>query len=286
MADQASLERSLPMCNYTVSNVKYPLLDWKPTFWLHFHMQGVGVEWMDEDLPIPNYLKYANIGFDIAWQINGYFGTQKGIEYLNDVIGKVLVSFAENKPERLPWKPDIKSADHYYPKIYKLKQLNIRSVSIQKREAPRRADSYDDHAFWAIKLYTEDLIRSGGVGVPIVYEHLEAWALRQFENKERSTIRAKCRSVWNWYDERDWDLPKRRKYNDEELLVCRQENMKRVNVIRKQKSIEKIKSVISDLTLQDQIKMKNGKFKISAIAKLAGMDRDTVSKHLKDMGLV
>jgi hypothetical protein len=263
------------------SNNKTYLLPHKPTFWLHFTMRGSGVEWQDFNLPIPNYLTHHSGYYDIAWQIDGYFGTKAGIEYLNDIIGRVLVTFAENKPERLLWKPDLKSADHYYPKIRKLSALLNLHSKPSRSKAPARADSFADYAFWAIKLYVEDRIREQGEGIMIAYELIEDWAMSQFEHKERSTIRAKCRSVWAWYDNKNWELPKGRKWK-----MSRTEHIKKVHLNRRAKTQNKIKAILDDMFLQETIKKKNGKYKISAIAELADIDTRTVSKHLKEMGLI
>ena len=155
-------------------------------------MQGAGVEWQDYNLPIPNYIEYIDGGYRIGWHIDGYFATKKGIEYLNDVIGRVLVTFKDNSPYRLPYKPDLQTADHYYPLIRKLSSLaNLHSRPSRSR-VPSRADSFADYAFWAIKLFTEDRIRDQGEGIPVPFSTIEDWAIVQFveeQGKERSTIR-------------------------------------------------------------------------------------------------
>lgn len=69
-------------------------------------------------------------------------------------------------------------------------------------------------------------------------------------------------------------------------MATRQENIAKVNANKIIKNKNKIKAILDDIFLQDQIKLKNGKYKISAIAELAGIHRETVSKHLKEMGLI
>jgi len=270
------------MRNYTKQEGKnQALLPYLPTFWLNFSISGDPTEWIAAGLPVPNFIAFTNRGAMLGWQIDGYFGTKRGIEYLNDTIGSITIALKEASPKRLPWKPDLRTADHYYPKIHKLKEFSgLRSVN-KRVQAPKRADSFDDHAFWAIKLWTEDQIRGQGEGLPVVYETLEDWALSQFIDKERSTIRAKCRSVWNWYEGRDWTLPKdKRKFE-----MSRQDHIKKVHANRNAKAQAKIRAVLEDMFIQDQIKTKAGKLKVSAIAKIVDMHRDTVAKHLKEMGL-
>jgi hypothetical protein len=264
---------------------KQELLPFLPTFWLHFHLKGTGVEWIDEGLPIPNYIHYTDDGYFVAWQIDGYFGTKRGIDHVNDTIARYLLTFSENEAKRLPWKPDVRDADHYFPKIRKLRDLNkLKSLS-KKIHAPVRADSFEDYTFWAIKLYVEDRIREIGM---IEYPFLEDWALGQFIEKERSTVRAKCRSIWNWYDQRDWQLPNlyTRKFTDEELRMSREDHIKKVNATRKAKTQAQIKSVLEDMFVQDEIRTKTGKPKATAIAKILDMDYRTVSQHLKSMDLI
>ena len=265
-----------------LNNKNQALLPLKPTFWLHFAMQGFGVEWQDFNLPIPNIIEYTESGYRIGWQIDGYFATQKGIEHLNDVIGRVLVTFNENSPHRLPYKPDLQTADHYFPKIRKLSALANLHSRPSRAKAPARADSYADYAFWAIKLYVEDRIREQSEGSIIAYELIEDWALSQFESKERSTIRAKCRSIWNWYDNRDWELPKDRR----SFEMSRTENMKKVNANKKAKTRAAIKSVLEDMFVREQIRTKSGKIKATEVAKILEINRKTVSEHLKEMNLI
>ncbi len=224
-------------------------------------------------------MQYANRGYFVGWQIEGYFATKQAIDFLNDTIGRVLVTLREAHPKRLPWKPDTKTADHYYPKIYKLKQITDRAKSLPpKQNAPRRADSFDDHAFWAIKLWTEDTIREQGEGVPVVYERLESWALAQFIHKERSTIRAKCRSVWNWYNAREWELPR----NERRFEMTRKERAISNSQKRAEQAKRKVANMITGM-FADEYKKKSGEWNITKLAKELKMSRNTVTKYLQEI---
>ena len=133
------------------------------------------------------------------------------------------------------------------------------------------------------------MIREFGEGTPIPYPLVEDWAMIQFDDHKKglSTIKAKCRSIWNWNDKRDWVLPKHYiKKNQKEVLMTRQENMNRVNANKNAKAQAKIRSVLEDVFVHDTLRFKNGKLKMGVIAKLVEMDYRTVSKHLKEMGLV
>lgn len=249
-----------------------------PTFWLHFSITGDPTAWIPEDLPIPNAIQLTAYGALLAWQVEGYFGTQKSIEYLNDTIAKISIALQESKPKRLPWKPDTKTADHYYAKIYKLKAFNDLPGVRKRTKAPTRADSFDDYAFWAIKLWTEDQIREQGEGSPIVYEALEEWALSQFIEKERSTIRAKCRSVWNWYEKRNWILPKDKR----SFEMTRSERAKANAQKKADEAKRKVINATSGL-MAKEYQTKTGKWNISKLAKELKMSRDTVRKYLPNI---
>lgn len=246
-----------------------------------FHMTGNGTEWIDEGLPTPTYLEHINKGYLIAWAIDGYFGTQQGTQYLNDIIARVLITFKDLKPTRQLYKPKIDSASHYLPKIYKLQELqNLKSLRKQIK-TPERADSFDDHVFWAIKLFCEDLIRNQGLAA---YSQLEDFAYSNF-TKDRSTLRAKCRSVFNYYETKNWQLPHSRKTKtDEELKVTRQERALANTKAREEKAKAKVINAVTGL-MSDIYKKKNGAWHIGKIAEDTNLYRDTVSKYLKELDL-
>jgi len=253
-------------------------------FWLQFHITGNGTEWIDEDLPIPTYHEIINKGYILAYALDGFFGTQNGSQYLNDIIARFLVTFRDFKPSRLPYKPKIEESGNYYPKIYKLRELSALRSLANKKLPRAAADKFEDFTFWAIKFYCEDLIRSQGMATA---EQLINFAYNNFENRERSTLKAKCRSVWNWYDQRDWQLQEssyKRKYkdNDEGLKVTRQERALKNAKIAEERSRRKILNCINGL-MADHYKKKSGSWHIGKIAADTGLTEKTVSKHLKEL---
>ena len=221
----------------------------------------------------------------MAYALDGYFGTTKGTEYLNEIIARFLISFKDYKPTRINTKPTIEALGTYYPRIYKLKELQaLKSLSSNK--LPRAAaEKFDDFTFWAIKFYCEDLIKSQGIPTA---DQLIQFAISNFEGKEYSTLKAKCRSVWHYYEQRNWTIPTpyKRKCTKEQYMATRQENMNKVNQNRIIKNRNKIKAVLDDIFLQDSIKFKNGKYRIGKIAELTGTHRETVTKYLKEFDLI
>lgn len=262
------------------------------SFWLYFHIVGIGDEWIEYNLPIPTLLKHINRGYYVAWAIDGYFGTKKSQEFLNDIIARFLISFKEQEIKRLAFKPTEKDLNnktaHILLKAYKLKEFSkqLKSLPVKKQYAPARADMFEDHTFWAIKLYSEDMIRATGF---IVYESLENWALSQFEHKERSTIRAKCRSVYNWYEARDWKLPERnnRRLKDylEETMASRTENMKKISAEKAERNRKLVINLITGMFADDYKKKSSGAWHYSKIAKDTNLSRYTVAKIIKNLDL-
>lgn len=247
-------------------------------------MHGNGTEWLDFDLPTPSYHAHSNKGYILAYALHGYFGTIKNQEYLNDVIARFLITFKDYKPERLPYKPNITPAGTYLPKIYKLQEFQALK-SISKKKCPQaRADKFEDFVFWAIKLHCESLIEEYGIAS---YSQLREFTITNFPNHKKgiSTPLCKCKSVWNWYDERDWKIPKRKKYNTDEelkeLLMTRQERARANAVKREKESKAKVLNMITGL-YADEFKKKSGAWHLGKIAEATKLTPKTVSKHIKE----
>lgn len=221
----------------------------------------------------------------IAYAIEGYFGTTKGTEYLNDIIARFLVTLKECRPTRVLPERGTKGAEiRYYPKIYKLKELQALK-SLSNKKLPRAgADKFNDFTFWAIKFHCEDLIKTQGI---VGSEQLIDFAVQNFEGKEHSTLKAKCRSVWNYYEQKNWTIPIPYTKKDKgEVMATRLEHIKKVNENRANQNRNKIKAILDDIFLQDNIKFKNGKYRVGEIAKLTNLHRETISKYLKEMNLL
>jgi hypothetical protein len=158
--------------------------------------------------------------------------------------------------------------------------------SIEKFKYKETVDINKDNVFWAIKLYTEDLIKkSSGM---VAYSLLESFAFAHFVDraaKDKSTLKAKCRSIWEWYDERDWTIPKRYertlKQYLEETKMTRTEHMTKLNAKRAEDNHKKVVNIITGL-FNDEYKKKSGAWHIGKIASELGLNRDTVSKYIKE----
>ena len=257
------------------------------TTWLYFYLQGTGSEFLDYNLPFPNVLKHINKGYYIGWQVNGYPGTKEAREYFNDIIARFLITFKDFNPEKIDFKPRIDKHTHInFKNSYELKQFQTLNSIQTPKKAQNRTESVDtiDQVFWAIKYYTESIIKEVGF---VPYEMLEEFAYRNFYYKEKSTLRAKCRSIWDWYNSRDWTIPvnkrKRKTKNNKELLMTRQERAKKNAQLKYKRARAAILGFIQENLFSDEYKRKNGAWNLTKLSKEIGIHRDTIRKHLKEM---
>jgi len=245
-------------------------------FFLYFHIHGDGTEWQDFDLPPPTYLYHEKLGsYYIGWAINGHFSTMRNKNYLTDIIARFMISLKGFVVERLAYKPQkdtISEETHLNPTSYELKDFSgLESIVRAKKLASQRSEPFHDHAFWAIKFHCEHLIEKQGKAD---YYQLLIFTFLNFEEKERSTLKAKCKSIHNWYEKRNWHIPKSRKSK-----MSRAENMKRVHTERREKTEQKINEILQGENASD-FKKKNGTWNASKIAKHLNMDARTVRKYL------
>jgi len=257
------------------------------TTWLYFYVRGTGSEFLDYKLPFPNFLQHINRGYYIGWQINGFPGTKEAREYFNDIIARFLITFKDYYPEKLDFKPKLDKYTHIdFKNSYELQQFqNLKSIPV-KKHVQERAENVNtiDQTFWAIKYYTEELIQEMGF---VPYEMLEEFAYKHFYHKEKSTLRAKCRSIWNWYNERDWTIPQqtrqRKTQSEEELKMTRQERAKKNAELKFNRARASIVGLLKNNLLAPTYIKKDGSYNVTQIAKDLKMSRTTIIKHLKEL---
>ncbi len=254
------------------------------TTWLYFYLKGKGNEFLDYKLPFPNFLKHINTGYYIGWQINGYPGSTATREYFNDIIARFLITFRDYNPEKLDFKPKPDRHTHINFKVsYELKQFQTLNSIQTPKKIQQRAENVNtiDQTFWAIKYYAEELIKEMGF---IPYEMLEEFAYRHFYYKEKSTLRAKCRAIWNWYNKKDWNIITKTKTNktqgDE---MTRIERAKKNAELKYKRARASILGLIKDSLLAPTYLKKDNTWNVSQIAKDLRMSRTTIIKHLKEL---
>lgn len=233
-------------------------------------------------LPYP-HKHYLNNGvYTYCWLLDGFFHTKKGYSYLTDIIARFMLSYDGCSYKK-----------HYLDKESVIKPLKLEAFNNLKSKASELVKDYKqskaetmymcrDTTFWHLKLYAEDLIRQDGM---IIYSKLEDMALECYpeHKKGNSTLKAKCRSIWQWYLERDWKTGRvARKFDTkEELMASRSEHMKKINKDKAKDTDRKIKNCIEGMFKDEYIKP-SGKWNISKICKDTGLHRNTVSKYLKE----
>ncbi len=216
----------------------------------------------------------------IAYLINGHFGTQKGFAFLNDVIARFVLTLPVK--ERLLFPPLEEHQDH--TRAYELQDFqNLKSLTRKYVPKLNAIMSGDDNTFWEIKLWVEHRIRdNGGEGSYVEFTTLLDHALHFYEFKDSSTAQAKCRNIWNWYEQREWTyhVLKRSSKTQEEILMTRQQ---RAISNAKAKAEKARKAVINAVTglYADEYKKVNGKWHIAKLAEATGLHRTIVSKYLK-----
>ena len=244
---------------------------------LYFYIKGTGSEFLDYKLPFPNFLKHINNGYYIGWRINGYPGTKEAKEYFNDIIARFLITFKEYHPEKLSFIPKADKYTHVdFKNSYELKQFqNLKSIPV-KKHVQIRAENVNtiDQTFWAIKYYAEELIREMGF---VPYEMLEEFAYRHFYHKEKSTLRAKCRAIWNWYSERDWTIPQTRSFE-----MTRSERAKKNAELKHKRAKATLLGFIQQNLFSDEYK-RGDKWNVTKLSKVTKLSRPTIIKHLKEL---
>jgi len=232
---------------------------------LSITIQGDGSEIFDYSLPLPiNYTRNDDI-YTLEYVLNGYFHTKSSYEYLNDIIARFTLS--------------MRVLD---TKITITKDAGIELSCFQGLKSIVRHKDYEaidiglDNIFYAIKYYVEDLIRESGEGNIIAYSLVESFAFARFIDraKDKSTLKAKCRSIWTWYDERDWTIPTRKGQGMSRADGARIAHTKLAEDT-KAKVIGAVKA----------LEFLNTKINIATVSRQAKVSRDTAKKYLIEMGL-
>lgn len=230
-------------------------------------------------IPYPNYhyidKLYSN-RLVYCWVIDGFFDTEKGYKFLNDIIARFKLSCDSAILHSLERKEKENQSTH------KLKSFQgLKSLAKAKLE-DLKVNSYinSDFVYTCIVLQAEKFIKINGL---IDYSILEDWAIQNFLDiaKDKSTLKAKCRNCWNWYFNRNWTLyhTVRIKKDKDLVMATRQEHARKIAKNTSLKYERKIINLITGL-LKDDYKKPNGSWNVTKIAKDSGTTRPTVMKYL------
>lgn len=292
---------------------------------MNFQATGDATKWIEHELLTPHYLHHGKYSYAIAWAIVGYFGTRASKEFLLDVVARVLLLFPEatRLPYEVSLRENAHILD---TEPYELKEFAKRLPSLPWGHEDTKLASFVDIHIKAkqeqgLLLRSEDALfeatrwhlyrrayaenTTSNITEDYVLVLLETENQLLTRPKSAGDVKSKARRMAQYMQKdfvihetigyKEWNKKKRNEYMREYRLSKKDKNMStskvkehlnKVNKNRRIKTWNKIKTVLDDIFLQDEIKMKNGKYKITAIAKLAELKRQTVSEHLKAQGII
>lgn len=233
--------------------------------------------------------------------INGVFWTKAGKDFLNDIILRLQLSFflafktelntelSEKYISNLPPTSPIlnlsafqglESLDNKTPKNKAEERL------FWNFEKAKNDETKKDKAFWVIKHFHLRLLSKGIMGTE---KSLIDWALQNVGIKDsggivkdRSTLEAKCRSIYRYHEKHRYAIF--RAFNGEKEEVkpkqTKAERTKELHKAQKKKHTQKKAMVIAYL---DDFKRDDGSVNIYGLAKETGVSYKTVKKYVEEL---
>ena len=243
--------------------------------WLHISFEDDISAELGNVIPYPHHHYMRNNKLVYCWLIDGFFDTLKGVQYLNDIIARFKITFETSQY----LKHSIDNESFINP--LKLKQFQgLKSRAVQKIIQNSRYDGTRDFIFYCLKLHAEIIIKEKGI---FSYDELIDFALINFidKAKDRSTLKAKCKNIFNWYLERNFELTQTVYVKKEKDLVMatRQEHAKKITKNTSEKYKKKILNLITGI-FKDEYRKKDGSWNVTKIANDSGTTRPTVMKYL------
>lgn len=233
-------------------------------------------------IPYPHHHYFSGKEIVYSWLLDGFFWTNEGIKYLNDIIARFKLSFPDCRHIKTQWSDKENNINPL--KLKQFQGLKSKANEIIRNYQKREAYFHRDSTFWCLKLYAEALIKEDGM---IIYQRLEKFALDNFSNHKKgwSTIRMKIASIYKWYEEREWQTGRETKSNlsKEEIMATRVQHAKNMAQKKVDENINKIKNAITGLMADSMFKKKNGTWNGKAIADYLSIDPRTVNKYLKEI---
>ena len=234
------------------------------------------------EIPFPQWHWITQSQWDLKtryyyqFEIDGVFDTSRGSMFLNDIIARFMITFPNYGIER----QEVKRIPAKKVGL-KLKQFQgLKSVKkLPTNFYKANLFTNKDNVFWALKINFEIQLERGNIS----YETFEDFAFANFEDKakDRSTLRAKCRSIYNYYADRNFETRTRIRKNEEEVMATRQQNMAKINEKRKEVCRRVIFGLITGLT-SFEYKKPSGDWNISKLAKDTKLTRPTIYKYLEE----
>jgi hypothetical protein len=209
------------------------------------------------------------------WDIDGYFSTKRGITFLNDAIARFVQTYGPEaiKPAPTPQRPPDLTREavlHLRDFVANLDSLRHKVAN----KAPAQKASIDE-AFWAMKMWVERQLSQNRIPTEAEIQAIgEAYA----PHKERSTIRAKARSIYRWYAARGFEPTKdNRKRTVGETAMTRQEAAR---IARKALQDNRKSRVERGLMI---LQMEGEKITVRKLAETAQVAKNTAAKYLREL---
>jgi len=230
-------------------------------------------------MPDASALWFLNRGlYIVKFEIGGYFSTAKGVEYLQDVQARFVQTYGKDAVK--PTVPPVTAPDYEREVILHLKEFAANLDSLKHKVAnsvPLQkvlANDFDE-TFWSMKLWMERQLSQNRI--PTEGE-IEAIGSTYAPHKERSTIRAKAKSIYRWYAIRGFEPTKdNRKRTVGETPMTRQEACRIANQTKTARVKAKIEQAINLLKMQDE------KITVRSVANFAQISINTSQKYLKEL---
>jgi len=235
---------------------------------LTININGDGSEIFDYNLPTPTlYQRYNEKTYTLQYALKGVFWTTKGNDFLNDILLRFNISMNVKNIET--------RTIGNQKDLHELKSFSSSTNldSLRKKIFIPASNKYEDNVFWALKLFTEYYIQQDSF---LPYSTLENYAFNHYVDlaKDKSTLRAKCRSIWNYYEAREWQPQIIYIKKDKgEVMATRLEHIENMAKDKIEKNESIIKNAIVFLT------GKSEKINITNIAKFTKLHRTTVSRY-------
>ena len=230
-------------------------------------------------MPPPAAFWWLNRGcYIVRYDIDGYFATKHGIAFLQDAVARFIETYGPEavKPATTPQRPPdltrevILHLKDFTANLDSLKRKRANKVPLQKVAATNF-----DETFWAMKLWVERQLSQNRIPTEAEIRAIgEAYA----PHKERSTIRAKARSIYRWYAARGFEsTPDERKRTVGEKPMTRQEAAK---IARKALEDDRKSRVERGLMI---LQMEGRKVTVRALAEAAQVAKNTAAKYLREL---
>jgi len=235
---------------------------------LKINIIGDGSEIFDYSLPTPNtYTRYDEQSYVLEYALKGVFWTKTSNDFLNDILLRFNLSM---KISNIQTKTIGKKET-----LHELKSFSSSSnlESLRKSVFIPNTNKYEDSVFWGLKLFVEHYIKLENF---IPYSTLENYAFNHYIDiaKDRSTLKAKCRSIWRYYEAREWQPQITYNKKDKgEVMATRLQHIENLAKQKKAKTEHKIVSAI------DFLQGENKKITAKLISEYTKLNKNTLTKY-------